>query len=222
MADPATNMWDWLIGLGTAAGPLFGAWLGFHYQAKQAAKVTTRQRIEKLADEAAQRDREEAKQRIGRAYARSLLARHLEAYARKCADAMWENTNPEHDKIVAVPALPDWPDISWELLGADEMMRIRDIGVHVEMYKEVVDGNLYWGTSGRDDERRYRADGAAIIGNEAWNIAVRIRDEAGISAFVVPHGTGNFADGLAEHVHDRDEERRQAQERRDADPNEIL
>lgn len=215
-------MWDWLIGLGTAAGPLFGAWIGFHYQAKQAAKVTTRQRNDKLADESAQRDRDDAKQRVDRAYTRSLLARHLEAYARKCADAMWENTNPEHDKIVAVPTLPDWPDISWELLGADEMMRIRDIGVHVEMYKEVVDGNLYWGTSGLDDERRYRADGAAIIGHEAWNIAVKMRDEAGISAFVVPDGTGNFADALAEHVHDRDEERRQAQARRDAAPDEIL
>ena len=214
-------MWDWLIGLGTAAGPLFGAWIGFHYQAKQAAKVTWLHRNDKLADESAQRDRDDAKQRVDRAYAKSLLARHLEAYARQCADAMWENTNPEHDKIVAVPALPDWPNISWELLGADEMMRIRDIGVHVEMYKEVVDGNLYWGASGLDDERRYRADGAAIIGHEAWNIAVKMRHEAGVSAFMVPDGTGNFADALAEHVHDRDEERRQAQARRIDDTDAI-
>lgn len=222
MADTATNIWDWLIGLGTAAGPLFGAWIGFHFQAKQAAKVLAKQRADKLADESAQFDREDAKQRVDRAYTRSLLARHLESYARKCADVMWENSNPEHDRIVAIPELPDWPDISWELLGADEMMRIRDIAVHVEMYKEVVDGNLYWGASGIDDERRYRADGAAIIGHEAWNIAVKMRDEASVRPFAMPDGTSNFADALAEHVHDRAVQRMQAKAKQDADPGAIV
>lgn len=218
MTDTGTNFWDFLKGVSAAAGPLFGAWIALHYQAKQTAKIALRERNDKLADEQAQRDRVDDKLCTDRAYARSLLARHLEAFARKCADVMWENTNPEHDNVQDVPRLPEWPDVPWELLGADEMMKTRDIAVHVDMHREVVEGNAYWGASGPDDERRYRADGAAIVGYQAWNIAVRMREDADVAPFAFPEGPTNFAEALAEHVHDREEQRIIADERRAANP----
>lgn len=207
-----TNAFDTLTAVGqtllTAGLPLVGAWIGVRWQAAQDADRASRERRHKLDDDQAERDRVDAATTARRAFLRALLARHLEAYARQCAEVMWHNLNVEFTGSKGVPPFPEWPEVDWELLGADEMMRIRDIPVQVEMHKDTTSGNVYWSGGSEEQDRPYYAEGAAVVGTQAWLTAKTLREDAKVSAFEFPANTSNFAESMAEHLAELEEGRR--------------
>lgn len=203
-------VWKTLI---PAAFGLGGVVVGGIIQAASAFFVAVQQRRFRLDDEKAERSRADAKVDADRSYARALLARHLEAYARACAKAMWANDDPEEEGASGLPDFPPWPEIAWELLGANEMAKARDIEVRVDMQKDWVQGAVWHGASHEGEAREYYRDAAAQIGLEAWNIARRLRDEAGVEPFEFPEGSVGFAEALQEHITRLEENQRARKER---------
>lgn len=187
---------DMIIALTGFGGVVVGGVL----QAATAFFVVSQQRKFRLTDEAAERNRSEAQREADRTYTRAILARHLEAFARSCASAMWANGNPENDDGMPLPSFPAWPEVDWKLLGAGEMTNALDIEVQVEMRKDRVDGDIIYGASHADEAKAYTRDGAARLGWDAWNIAKRLRVEAGIAPFQFPEGTSNYAEALQSHM----------------------
>lgn len=204
------DVWKTLI---PAAFGLGGVVVGGVIQSASAFFVALQQRRFRLTDEHAERERAEAKIEADRSYARALLARHLEAYARSCAKAMWANDDPEEEGATGLPDFPPWPEIAWELLGANEMAKARDIEVRVDMQKDWVQGAVWHGASHEGEAREYYRDAAAQIGLEAWNIARRLREEAGVEPFKFPDGSVGFADALQEHITRLEEKERVRAER---------
>lgn len=193
----AADTWKALI---PAAFGLGGVVVGGVIQASSAFVVATQQRRFRLEDEKAERERASAKLEADRSFARALLARHLEAYARACAKVMWANDDHEEEGATGLPDLPPWPEIGWELLGANEMAKARDIEVRVDIQKDWVQGAVWHGASDVDDARTYYRDAAAEVGLEAWTISEKLRREAGVDPFSFPEGNTSFATALQEHV----------------------
>lgn len=97
---------------------------------------------------------------------------------------------------MGIPEVGDWPKVLWELLDPTEMVRIRDLERLVELRKDSVDGDVYFGGGREEADRPYYAKGAVLIGCDAWREASRLRHAAGVPAFVFPSGTWNFAEFL--------------------------
>lgn len=196
-----------------AAFGLGGVVVGGVIQSTSAYLVAFQQRRFRLDDEKAERERANAKVEADRSYARAVLARHLEAFARSCAQAMWANDDQEEEHATGLPDLPPWPEVSWELLGANEMAKARDIEVRVDIQKDWVKGAVWHGASHAGEAREYYRDAAAEIGLEAWHISRRMRDEAGVEPFDFPKGNGGFAEALQEHA-DRLADKERARQKR--------
>lgn len=210
----ALGLWEIII---PAMAALLGVVIGGVLQIASASYVARTQRAHRLSDEKAARDRDSEQLEADRKYVRATLARHLEAYARACAQAMWDNDDEELQGATNPPQFPDWPpDIAWELLSPNEMMAIRDIEVRVDLQREHVSGNVWHGAGDESAARVYYMDGAARIGTEAWSVSKRLRQKAEVDPFEFPSGSGNFADSLAEHVERLDEKARLYETRRAA------
>ncbi len=135
-------------------------------------------RSDRLADEAAARGRERTKIEARENYEKAVFARHLEGYARACAETIWDNSDDDSVGASSPPAFPQWPnDIKWELIGAREMMKARDIEIRVEIRRKGVEGDFHYNASDESDAREIFSDGAARIGWEAWSIAKDMREE---------------------------------------------
>lgn len=207
--------------LATSLGPavigLLGVLVGGGIQAVSSFWMAGRQRKDRLKDEAAARDREAATTEAGRSFVRAILARHLEAYARSCAEVMWANDDPDEEGAMMPPKFPAWPpDTAWELLAPDEMMMIRDIEVRVDIQRQQVEGVFRIAAADEGEARSYFMDGAARIGLDAWKAAQELRVRAGVPPFKFPRDDGGFAQSLAEHVKHLDESARLAEEHRAA------
>lgn len=201
----------------TAGIGLLGVVMGGLIQMWSADLVASRQRRDRLKDEKADRDRQAEKLDADRKYLRAVLARQLEAYARACAQVMWDNDDEERSSASALPDFPDWPtDVAWELLGPNEMMTIRDIEVRVDIQREHVKGAVWYGANDEDDARSYYKDGAARIGLDAWLVSKELRQKAGVDPFEFPKEGGNFAESLAEHAAKLDEVERVFREKQQA------
>ncbi|MET3528150.1 hypothetical protein [Phenylobacterium koreense] len=212
-ANAAANLWETLIPAGVG---LLGVLLGGAIQTYSSSSVSNQQRRDRLLDEAKAREREAAKEEAQRQFVRAVLARHLEAFARSCAEAMWHNGNPEIDGAAAPPSFPAWPAVQWELLGSSEMIRIRDIEIRVAILRDSTEGAVIYGASHEDEARSFYAEGAAAIGLEAWNLAQRLRTDAGVDAFRFPREGANYAEALQDHVEHIAQREREARERRAA------
>lgn len=204
------DVWKTLI---PAAFGLGGVVVGGIIQSASAFFVAVQQRRFRLDDEKAERSRADAKVDAERSYARAVLARHLEAYARSCAKAMWANDDPDEGGGGGLPEFPPWPEIAWELLGANEMAKARDIEVRVDMQTDWVHGAVFHDASDEGEAREYYRNAAARIGLEAWKIACRLRDEAGVERFQFPEGSVGFAESLQEHITRLEEKERARKER---------
>lgn len=219
-ADPGTtttsalDLWEIAI---PALAALLGVVIGGVLQIVSASYVARVQRTQRLNDEKAARDREAEELEADRKYVRAILARHLEAYARACAQAMWDNDDHEEKGATNPPEFPDWPpDIAWELLSPNEMMKIRDIEIRVDIQREHVKGSVWYGAADEDDARSYYMDGAARIGSEAWSVSKELRQKAEVDPFEFPNVGGNFAESLADRVERLDEEARLYEEKQAA------
>jgi hypothetical protein len=181
--------------------------------------VAGQQRRHRLQDDRDERDRAAARQRADRNYARAILARHLETYARACADVMWENRDPEKehdDPATGLIELSDWPDVAWELLGANDMMKAKDIALRFDLQKKAVSEGAWYATNSPDEERDYFAEAAARLGIEAWRLAQEMRQEAGVAPFEFAPGGPNFAKSLTDFVTEVEETKRKVEEAREA------
>lgn len=179
--------------------------------------VANQTRKDRLADEAAARERKRVKRQAEADYVKAILARHLEAYARSCAEVIWENGEEDSEGAMSPPAFPAWPDdIKWELIGASEMMAARDIEVRVEIRSKGVEGDFHYNAADVQDARQIFSDGAARIGWEAWTIAKDIREEIGVHPFRYPDHGGNHAETLQERAERLETKARQYEERRQA------
>ncbi|MCA3737169.1 MAG: hypothetical protein IM673_03795 [Phenylobacterium sp.] len=157
----ASEIWKTLI---PAAFGLGGVVVCGVIQSRSAFFVTLQQRRFRLEDEKEERDRANAKVEAARSYARAVLARHLEAYARASTQALWANDDPEKEGSTGLPDLPPCPKVPRELLGANEMAKARDIEVRLEIQKDWVlgggeSGGLGHGVSWTQGDRR-RLDAA--------------------------------------------------------------
>lgn len=204
-AAASADFWKGVITTGIAAGVgLLGVLVGGGIQLISASRIAKRQREDRLADDKAERERAEAKLAADRSYVRAVLARHLEAYAKECAEAMWENGSGDYGDDdqggAGVPNFKDWPEVSWELLGANEMMKARDIALRVTLQKDDVSAGAEHEVYTPDDARTYYGNAAARLGLEAWQLATQMREEAGVAPFEFPPKTSNFARSLADHV----------------------
>jgi hypothetical protein len=183
-----------------AMSAVFGAFIGGLIPAVFGYLTVRQQRTDSVADRNAEHHRDDAKQEADRKFDRAILARHLEAYARLCSEVWADNNDQEEpEKVRALPAFPDWPEVSWQLLGANEMMNARDISVRVDMRIKRAHAEAWYGAGTPGDERAYYSEAAARIGLEAWEIAARMRGEAGVDPFTYPF-EGRFADSLKEEV----------------------
>lgn len=213
-ADTALDLWKIVI---PALAALLGVVIGGVLQIVSAFWVAETQRSHRLKDEKAARGRDEDKLEADQKYVRAVLARHLEAYARTCAHAMWDNDDHEGKTAINPPAFPPWPlEVSWELLGANEMVAIRDIEVRADIERSHAEGSAWYGASDNDDVRSYYKDGAARIGLDAWTQSKRLRIKAGVDPFEFPSVGGNFAESLADHVERLDEQARLYEKKRAA------
>lgn len=216
-AETLTVTYDFWEAAVPAIAGLIGIVIGGSIQLFTASYVANQQRKHRLEDEQAGRAREEEKLEADRQFLRASLARHLETYARSCAQAMWVNDDFEEQGATNPPNFPVWPaDISWELLNANEMVTIRDIEVRVDIQREQVRGEVWHGAANEEDARTYYMDGAARIGLEAWQVSQELRRKASVDPFEFPRMGGNFAESLAEHVARLDEQARQYEERQAA------
>jgi len=213
-ADQA-DLWKAAI---PAVTGLLGVLVGGGIQMFSAARLARMQRRDRQEDDQAERARVAARDEADRSYARALLARHLEAYARACAEVMWKNGSAEGDEELAtdLPEFHEWPAVAWELLGAKEAMKARDIEVRVDIQKSGVNAGVYYAAGTPGEARSYYEDAAARVGLEAWTLARQMREEAHVEPFEFPRGGGNFAEALADHVAKIDEAERVANERREA------
>lgn len=210
VASSVSETLDWWKVWAPAGAGLLGVMIGGVIQAGTAFFVASRQREYRLDDEQAERDRQSAKLEADRQYVRAILARHLEAYARTCAKAMWANDDPEEEGATVAPKFPKWPPtVSWELLGPNEMVEVRDIEVRVDIQRENIEGTVWHSGADEGEAREYYMDGAARIGYEAWCLSQRLRSKAGVDPFDFPKIGGNFAQSLAEHVAKLDEKARE-------------
>lgn len=207
----------WKVMISAAIG-LAGVLVGGLIQLFSANLIAGLQRKHRLADEADARKREETGIESERNFVRAVLARHLEGFARKCADAMWQNGDPEVDGAAVPPDFPKWPHVEWELLGANEMLRVRDLEVRVSILRDSTEGSVIYGASQVDEARTYYAEGAATIGLEALRLAEQLRFEAGVDPFRFPEQGANYAKALEEHIAEVHERTRLAEERRAARP----
>lgn len=213
-ADTALDLWKVVI---PALAALLGVVIGGVLQIVSAFWVAETQRTHRLKDEKAARGRDEDKLEADQKYVRAVLARHLEAYARDCAQAMWANDDHEEQGATNPPEFPDWPpDIAWELLSPNEMMAIRDIEIRVDIQREHVKGSVWYGAADEDDARSYYMDGAARIGSDAWLVSKELRQKAEVDPFEFPNVGGNFAESLADRVERLNEQARLHEEKRAA------
>lgn len=204
---------------GTAAAwlTLAGVVVGGMLQLASATLVAQVQRKQKLSDDKAERERKAGLLEAERDYVRAMLARHLESYAHECTKVKWHNEDPETTGALRPPEFPAWPPVSWELLGASEMMAARDVEVRADLQRAQAEGTVHYGAGDVVDARRYYSDGAARMGLEAWHVAVRLRAQAGVEAFTFPEVGYDFVQPLRDHVQmlaDREREYEEQQEKK--------
>lgn len=199
IAQAADALLDWNTVL-PAAFALGGVVIGGMIQMLSGFFVARQQRRYRLIDEEAERRRATSRSDADRSYVRALLARHLEAYARSCAEVMFANIHPEADVATRLPEFPTWPHVSWELLGANEMAKVRDIEVRVDVQKRWAESAVEEAAGDVGEACEYYRDTSAQIGLEAWTIACRLREEAKIELFSFPEEPGGFAYVLRRHV----------------------
>lgn len=215
-ASDASAFVDFWKSAAPAAIGVFGVFVGGLIQLVSTYFAADLQRRHRVADEKAARQREMQGRESQRNFVRALIARHLEAFARQCASAMWHNGNPEEEGAAKVPDLPEWPPLAWDLLDANEMVEIRDIEVRVDILRDSTEGAVFYGASHIDEARKYYAEGAATIGLEAWRMAQRLRASANIEPFRFPKQGANYAEALEEHVEALENRVREADARRAA------
>ncbi|HEX8570400.1 MAG TPA: hypothetical protein VF699_10825 [Caulobacteraceae bacterium] len=187
---------------------LGGVWLGGFQQRRQAVAIASAQREERLADEKAERDREEAKLEAERDFVRLVLAFHLEKYAKACAEVIGYNHSDDKEGAMVVPDFPKWPDVEWQLLGAPETAKARDIEARVHLRKSYVEGDIEYSAVDDLDARKYYSNGAARIGAEAWNVASQLRAAAKVAPFEFPDFGWNYTETLLTHLSKLDDEQR--------------
>ena len=153
--------------------------------------------IERLFQARAKRKRKQTARKAEINYTKALMAQHLEAYARSCAETLWHNNDDETQDEGASnpPDFPDWPNtIDWTMIGATEMIKGRDIELRVRIRRETIDGYFRMNASSLHEAREIFADGAARIGLEAFKVADDIRREIGVKPFrYPPHGIDHRA-----------------------------
>ena len=205
----------WITDLGPAFIGLMGVLVGGVIQTVTTMVMAGFSRKDRLADEAAARGREEEKREAERKFVRAILARHLEAYARECAEVMWANDDPDEEGAMNPPEFKNWPnDIAWDLLGSNEMMMVRDIETRVDIQRRQVEGLVHMDASDERQARSYFMDGAARLGLDAWKAAKELRRKAGVEPFKFPRDGGGFAQSLADHVGNLDDRARLYEERK--------
>ncbi|MNH76581.1 hypothetical protein D3C73_288560 [compost metagenome] len=180
-----------------AISALAGVVVGGIIQTVTAFLLAKTTRSDRLKDEQAARDRDNAKLQARENYSKALVARHLEGFARSCAETIWANGEYDAEGAMSPPTFPEWPaDIEWQLLGAREMMKARDIELRVEIRHQGVQGHFEYVATDESDAREIFSEGAARIGWEAWTIAKDIRDDIGVEPFRYPDIGGNHAETL--------------------------
>lgn len=198
---------------------LLGVLVGGGIQMGTALILAGRQDKHREKAEREERERAAARTTADRNYARAILARHLEGYARACADVMWENRDSEKerdDPATGLPEFQDWPDVAWELLGANEMMKAKDIALRVDLQRKSVSDGAWYATNTGDEARDYFAEAAARLGLEAWRLAEQMRQEADVAPFEFAPDGPNFAESLTDYVAEVEETKRKVEAAREA------
>lgn len=172
-------------------------------QAERTSKDRRRERDETRRD-AQDKAAEEA------AFEALAVARHLEAYARECADVA---TDPEEHlegaaRIRSTPTLKPYNNVHWPRLGARATAEAMDLLERHRLRRGYVVGDAM--EEGGDERGRARVygDGSARLGLDAWHVAVGLRQRANLPAFEFAEDGWNFAAALEARV--AEAERRQA------------
>lgn len=190
---------------------LGAAMVAGHQQRRTAAEAASRQSHDRREERDYQTQLEQAKHDADRAFALLSVARHLEAYARACADVVDYNETPyqqrQHDDAAHIPDFPEWPQIDWRLLGAVLTARARDIEERVSLRLETVKSGVEWVVNDAEDAREHYSEGAALIGLDAWNAAQALRTEASVPAFVFPEEGWNYSETLINKMEKLESER---------------
>jgi hypothetical protein len=208
---PQLEFWKALV---PAAIGLAGVLVGGLIQLFSAGFIASLQRRHRIADETTAFNRKNAETESERNFVRAVLAMHLEGFARKCADTMWMNGDPELDGAANLPDFPKWPKVEWRLLGASEMLGVRDLEVRVSILRDSTEGSVVHGASDVWEARSYYAEGAATIGLEAQRLAGQLRAKAGVEPFRFPDNGANYVRALEERIAEVQEKERMAEERR--------
>jgi len=202
-----------------AAIGLLGVLVGGGIQMITAFILADRQSKQREKAEREERERAAARTTADRNYARAILARHLETYARACAEVMWENRDSEKerdDPATGLIELRDWPDVAWELLGANDMMKAKDIALRFDLQQKAVSEGAWYAANSPDEARDYFAEAAARLGIEAWRLSQEMRREAGVEPFEFAPDGPNFVKSLTDYVAELEEAKRKAEVARGA------
>lgn len=195
--SPQLEIWKALL---PAAIGLAGVLVGGLIQMFSAGFIASLQRRHRIADENIALKRKNAETESERNFVRAVLAMHLERFARKCADTMWMNGDPEVDGAAVPPDFPKWPKVEWRLLGASEMLSVRDLEVRVSILRDRTEGSVVYGAFDIREARSYYAEGAATIGLEALRLAEQLRAKAGVEPFRFPEDGANYASALQDRI----------------------
>jgi hypothetical protein len=135
------------------------------------------------------------------------LADHLEDFTVHCISVVisqrqvdWETpyeyqTDYGGVEPIWLEELPPWPPtVDWRLIGFDLAVRASNFRRRALFQKEIVGD--YAEHADLEDTHAYSADMAAELGLEAWAIASKVREIAGLAAFEWPDGASDI-DSLA-------------------------
>ncbi|QQQ17756.1 hypothetical protein JIP62_10470 [Brevundimonas vitis] len=181
----------------TVVGALGGVWLGSWMQTKHAAHTYQQQRIDRLDDERRVALTSATKAAELKAFSAYRVATLLEAYAKDCARK--SNVRSSHIDSFTFP-----DEIDWVPLGPLLAARVRDFETSVELVWNST-GHRIEATDRSDDTRmqkmkRIYEEAIAKLGLEAWELAVDLRQDAGLPELQIPPLGWNFIDTLRSRI----------------------
>lgn len=167
-------------------------------QAKRAGDERRRDRLE-------QREEADAKSAEAAAFQALAVARHLEAYARECADLAVDQYLTDGGFPKRPPELKAFNAIAWERLGAVATAEAMDLVQRHRLRRGYIVGDAEESGGDADERMGIYRDGAARLGLDAWETAVVLRSRAGLPAFDFPDDGWNFVGTLRERIAAADE-----------------
>ncbi|PZO04842.1 MAG: hypothetical protein DCF29_09540 [Alphaproteobacteria bacterium] len=161
-------------------------------QAKRASDDKRREREE-------QRQADNTKASEAAAFEALSLARHLEAYAKDCADVVAEPTTSSgedwtHARVT--PTLKPYQAVNWSRLGAVATAQALDLAERHKLRLGWIIGDALEQQGDLKKKTGIYGAGAARLGLDAWETAVKLRQGANLPAFDFPDDGWNFVETL--------------------------